>query len=36
VTPIARRSAVQVMVEDHDLSRVRTCQAVGLPRSAPP
>jgi len=34
VTPIARRFAAQVMVEDHCLSRVRACKAVGLPRSA--
>jgi putative transposase len=34
VTPTARRAAVQVMVEDHRLSRVRACQAAGLPRSA--
>jgi putative transposase len=34
VTPIARRAAVQIMVEEHHLSRVRACQAVGLPRSA--
>src|SRR5574343_613547 len=34
VTPIARRAAVQIMVDEHHLSRVRACQAVGLPRSA--
>lgn len=34
MTPTARRAAVQIMVEDHRLSRVRACQAVGLPRSA--
>jgi len=34
VTPIARRAAVQIMVDDHHLSRVRACKAVGLPRSA--
>lgn len=34
VTPIARRAAVQIMVDEHPLSRVRACQAVGLPRSA--
>lgn len=34
MTPTARRAAVQVMVEDHRLSRVRACQAAGLPRSA--
>jgi putative transposase len=34
VTPTARRVAVQVMVQEHRLSRVRACQAVGLPRSA--
>ena len=34
MTPIARRAAVQIMVEDHQLSRVRACKAVGLPRSA--
>lgn len=34
MTPTARRAAVQIMVEDHQLSRVRACRAVGLPRSA--
>ena len=34
MTPTARRGAVQIMVEDHHLSRVRACKAVGLPRSA--
>lgn len=34
MTPIARRAAAQIMVEDHRLSRVRACRAVGLPRSA--
>lgn len=34
MTPTARRSAVQMMVEAHHLSRVRACRAVGLPRSA--
>ena len=34
MTPAARRAAVQIMVDDHQLSRVRACQAVGLPRSA--
>lgn len=34
MTPTARRAAVQIMVEDHRLSRVRACQAAGLPRSA--
>jgi len=34
VTPTARRAAVQIMVDDHQLSRVRACKAVGLPRSA--
>lgn len=34
MTPIARRAAVQIMVDEHHLSRVRACQAVGLPRSA--
>jgi putative transposase len=34
VTPTARRGAVQIMVEEHHLSRVRACKAVGLPRSA--
>lgn len=33
VTPIARLAVVQVMVEDHHLSRVRAYQAVGLPQS---
>jgi putative transposase len=34
VTPTARRAAVHIMVDEHDLSRVRACKAVGLPRSA--
>ncbi len=34
MTPTARRAAVQVMLEEHSLSRVRACKAVGLPRSA--
>jgi len=34
VTPIARRAAVQIMVDEHHVSRVRACMAVGLPRSA--
>ena len=34
MTPTARRGAVQIMVEEHHLSRVRACKAVGLPRSA--
>ncbi len=34
MTPTARRAAVQVMVDDHQLSRVQACRAVGLPRSA--
>ena len=34
MTPVAKRAAVQIMVEDHRLSRVRACKAVGLPRSA--
>lgn len=33
MTPVARRAAAQVMVEEHRLSRVRTCKAVGLSRS---
>lgn len=32
--PTARRAVVQIMVDEHGLSRVRACQAVGLPRSA--
>lgn len=34
MTPTARRAAVQIMVGDHHLSRVRACEAVGLSRSA--
>lgn len=34
MTPTARRATVQVLVDDHGLSRVRACRAVGLPRSA--
>lgn len=34
MTPTARRAAVQILVEEHQLSRVRACRAVGLPRSA--
>ena len=34
MTPTARRVAVQIMVDEHHLSRVRACKAVGLPRSA--
>ena len=34
MTPLAKRAAVQVMLDEHHLSRVRACQAVGLPRSA--
>lgn len=33
MTPIAKRAAVQVMVEDHQLSRVRACKAVELSSS---
>ena len=34
MTPTAGRAAVQIMVDEHDLSRVRACKAVGLPWSA--
>ena len=34
MTPTARRVAVQILVDEHHLSRVRACQAVGLSRSA--
>ena len=34
MTPTARRAAVQIMLDEHHLSRVRACKAAGLPRSA--
>lgn len=33
-TPIARRAAVQILLEERHLSRVRACRAVGLSRLA--
>jgi putative transposase len=34
VTPTAKRAAVEIMVDEHHLSRVRACSTVGLSRSA--
>jgi putative transposase len=34
VTPTAKRAAVEIMVAEHRLSRVRACRTVGLSRSA--
>jgi putative transposase len=34
VTPTAKREATRILVEEHHLSRVRACRAVGLARSA--
>jgi hypothetical protein len=34
VTPTAKREATRILVQEHHLSRVWACRAVGLARSA--
>ena len=34
MTPTAKRAATQILLDEHRLSRVRACRAVGVPRSA--